>query len=443
MSGNAAKDFRGNPRGLRLRLTAALMPGMAALLLAGAPAGAQSMNEALAAAYESNPTLLAQRAQLRATEQGLPEARAGWKPTVTADAQAGVANVDNGTTTENLNPMSYGINANQPLYRGGRTAAGVSRAKNQIQAEQARLTSVEQKVLMDAATIYMDVARDRAVLELTTRNEQVLSRELRATEDRRRVGELTRTDVAQAKAREAGAIAARIQAEGKLQTSLAEYERIIGRPAEMPKAPPPLAGLPRDLQEALRLSEENNPDIRAADFQEQASQAEVRLARGEMLPTLSLNGRVEHREEFNAPDTESDSAQIMAQLSIPLYQGGGPTARTQRAKETAGQRRQQLDEARRTVRAATIAGWENLAGARARVAQFEAQVEANTTALQGTRQQARHGTRILLDVLNAEQELLDAQVSLEVARRDAYVAGLRVLSLIGRLTARDLKLNVD
>lgn len=426
-----------------LRLLAVLVGAGMMLAPASAPAPAQTLNEALAAAYETNPTLRAQRAQLRATDEGLPEARAGWRPTITAEGQAGVGTVDYGVGAEDLQPLAYGLYASQPIYRGGRTSASTSRANNIILAERARLNSVEQTILLSAATIYMDVARNLTVLELNVRSEQVLERELNATEDRFRVGELTLTDVAQARARSAGAVAGRIQAEGNLQASRAEYLRIIGRAAESPQPPPALTGLPLTLEETLIFSDENNPDVIAAKHLEDAAVDDIRYARGEMLPTLSLNSQVEHREDFSSAGSESDSARLMAQLSIPLYQGGGPSARVRRAKQVAGQRRIQQDETRRAVRAQATSGWEILAVALARVSQFEAQVEANKTALEGTREQARVGSRIVLDVLNAEQELLDAQVSLEVAKRDSFVAGLQVLASIGRLTARDLNLDVE
>ena len=425
-------------RGLFIALAGAGM-----LLPAVAPVNAQTLNDALATAYETNPTLRAQRAQLRATDEGLPEARAGWRPSVSAEGQAGVGTTDSGTGSQDLQPLSYGLFASQPLYRGGRTAAGTSRAKNIILAERAKLVSVEQAILLEAATAYMDVARDTTVLDLNVRNEQVLARELNATQDRFRVGELTLTDVAQARARSAGATAGRIQAMGDLQASRAEYVRIVGRAAESPQPPTALEGLPLTLEETMSSSNENNPDIIAARYLEQSAKDDIRFARGEMLPTLSLNGQVEHREDFGGAGSESDSASVTAQLSIPLYQGGGPSARVRRAKQVAGQRRIQLDETRRAVRAQATSSWEILAVARARVSQFESQVEANKTALEGTREQARVGSRILLDVLNAEQELLDAQVSLEVAKRDSFVAGLQVLASTGRLTARDLKLDVE
>lgn len=408
------------------------------------PASAESFSDALSAAYEGNPTLLSQRAKLRATDENLPNARSGYRPTVTASGEAGVASIDTSAGgQQDLNPLSYGLSVRQPLYRGGRTVAATSKARNLIFAERSQLHSVEQSVLLGAATAYLDVRRDTAVLELNGQSEQVLRRELNATEDRFRVGELTLTDVAQARARLAGAVAGRIQAQGNLEATRASYVRSIGQSPGTLEDPPPLDGLPTDLEEALKEMEERNPDIVAARFLEQAAEDDIRLIKGEMLPTLSLNGNLSHSEESSSPGTETDYSEVVAQVTIPLYQAGSVSARVRQAKQTASQRRIQVSEAGRAARASATAAWERLAVARARVTQFEAQVDANKTALEGTREQARVGSRILLDVLNAEQELLDAEVSLVVAERDAYVAGLEVLSAIGRLTARNLGLPVE
>jgi len=407
---------------------------------------AETLQEALASAYAENPTLQARRAQLRATDEGVPEARSGWRPTVSATGDAGVAETDSAVTpggSETQNPLTYGLSVQQPLYRGGRTVAAVSRAKNLVLAERQLLRSVEQDTLFAAATTYMNVLRDTAVVELNVKTEQVLRRELDATRDRAAVGDATRTDVAQAEARLAGAVAGRIQAVGNLETTRAEYRRVIGHPPQDLQRPPPAEGLPRSMDEAQRLAEEGNPDILSAMYLERAAQDDVRLARGELLPTLSLNGDIEHREDTVTSGTETDSASIIAQLSIPLYQAGGPSARVRRAKQVANQRRLELDEARRTVRDETTQSWEALGTARARITQLETQVRANQIALDGTREQARVGSRILLDVLNAEQELLDAQVNLVSAVSEELVAELRVLSAIGRLTARDLGLQVE
>jgi len=435
---------RGGEQKMRRSLLVATLLGAGLSWGTWQPAQGESLNDALAFAYSSNPTLLAQRAQLRATDEFLPEARSGYLPTVSASGDAGVASVDTSSSgNQNLQPLSYGLSVSQPLYSGGRTVAAVSRARNLVLAQRALLRSVEQTVLLDAATAYINVLRDTAVLDLNTGNENVLRRELNATQDRYRVGELTLTDVAQARARLAGAVAGRIQAQGDLEGARAEYVRLIGKAPENLSIPPFVGTLPSTLEETLVLVQDNNPDLLAARYQEQAAIDDIALAKGELLPTVSLDGSVTHSEELNVSGSTTDSASLIAQLNIPLYQAGGASARVRGAKQTASQRRIQVSEAERNARAVATAAWEALAVARARVSQFESQVEANKTALEGTREQARVGSRILLDVLNAEQELLDAQVSLVVARRDSFIAGLVVLTSVGQLTARDMGLPVE
>jgi TolC family type I secretion outer membrane protein len=271
----------------------------------------------------------------------------------------------------------------------------------------------------------------------------VLRRELNATEDRFRVGELTLTDVAQARARLAGAVAARIRAQGDLEASRAEYARAIGTMPGSLSLPPPIAGLPADLQDTLKALQDGNPDLIAARFEAEAARDDISLAKGELLPTLSLDGRVAHNRENSAVGVENDSASITAQLRIPLYQAGGPSSRVRQAKQTANERRIEVDEAERAAIAFATSAWQALEVALAAEDQFEAQVEANKVALEGTREQARVGSRILLDVLNAEQELLDAQVDLVLAKRTSFVARLTLLAAVGRLTARDLGLPVE
>lgn len=426
-----------------MRLLTAGLAGIATLAFGSGAARTESLSEALAAAYASNPTLVAERAQLRATDEGLAEAKSGWRPSVTATGSAGVATSDSGSGTNDLNPRSYGLSVDQPLYRGGRTIAESSRAKNLILAGRAQLRTVEQSVLLEAATAYVDVLRDSAVLELTIKSEQVLKRELDATRDRRAVGTATLTDVAQAEARVAGATARRIQALGNLESTRAVYSRVIGHPPENPQLPAPLTGLPRSLREALAVAGENSPELIDARYIEEAARDDVRLARGALLPTLSLNGDIQHSEESSFPGVETDSASVIAQLSVPLYQAGGASARVRQAKQSAAEQRIRVEEASRAVRQEATQAWEALEAARAGIVQFEIQVRANEIALGGTREQVDAGSRILLDVLNAEQELRDAQVNLVRAQRDAFVAELRLLAAIGRLTARDLALPVE
>lgn len=426
------------------RLLTAGIAGAAVLVFGQAGvARAETLAEALAAAYAGNPTLAAERAQLRATDEGLAQARSGWRPNVAATGSTGKAWSDSGTGTVDLDPLSYGLSVDQPLYRGGQTVAESSRAKNLIMAGRAQLRAVEQSVLLEAAAAYVDVLRDTAVLELNIKSEQVLKRELDATRDRRAVGATTLTDVAQAEARVAGATAGRIQALGNLESARAVYARVIGHPPQNQQQPSPLRGLPRSLREALALADERNPELIGARHVEEAARDDVRLSKGALLPTLSLNGQVQHSEESSSPDTETDSASVTAQLRVPLYQAGGASARVRQAKQSAVQQRIRVEEASRAVDQEVTQAWEALDAARAGITQFEIQVGANEIALGGTRQQARYGSRILLDVLNAEQELRDAQVNLVRAQRDAFVAELRLLAAVGRLTARDLALPVE
>ena len=427
-----------------LRRASSLVCAGLALVLGAVPASAETLTEALAAAYANNPTLEAERAQLRATDEGLAEARSGYRPTVTATASAGVVESDSNISgSQTLNPVTYGVGVQQPLYRGGRTIAGTSQAKNAILGERERLRSVEQSVLLEAATAYMDVLRDIAVVELTVKNEQVLRRDLEATRDRASVGDATRTDVSQAEARLAGAIAGRIQAQGTLEGSRAVYRRIVGRLPEGLVEPQLADALPVSLDETMALAEQNNPDLLAAQYAQSAAGDEIDLARGEMLPTLTLNGAIEHREDSVAPGSEIDSMSVIAQLTIPLYEAGGPSARVRRAKHVEAQRQYQSEAARRGVMEQATRAWQGLESARAAVDQFQIQVQASEIALGGTRQQARVGSRSILDVLNAEQELLDAQVNLVRARAGSIVAQLQVLAAVGRLNARDMALPVE
>ncbi len=428
-------------------------PGVVAVVLCSLAAGywsppvaAQTLEKAMVSAYQNNPTLRAQRARLRATDEGLAEARSGWRPTVSASGEIGQSYVDSSASASGsytLNPQAYGLNVQQPLFRGGRTVAATSRAKNLILGERAQLHSVEQAIMLGAGTAYMDVLRAGAVLVLNVKNEQVLRRELDATRDRRSVGDATQTDVSQAEARLAQAVAGRIQAQGDLDSNRATYRRVTGIAAQTPAQPTPLTGLPVTLQVSLDQAEENNPDLLRARYLEQAARNDISAANGELLPTISLEGSLQHSEESSSPGVEVDSASVIATLTVPLYQAGGASARARRAKQSAAQRRIEVIEARQIVREDATLSWQTLETARARVTQFKIQVNANEIALAGTRQEAQHGLRILLDVLNAEQELLDAQVNLVRAERDSYVAGLQLLAAVGRLTARDLGLPVE
>lgn len=449
---------RANERPTMLRF-----PSLKIMLLAGAAltvvtgARAQTMEDALSAAYRTNPSLLAQRAALRAVDETVPQALSAWRPTVTLSGSLGKAHDTQRNTTTATNgsgaqsttvidryrtPDLANLSVSQPLYRGGRTLAATSQAENNVQRGRALLHSSEQTVLLDAATAYANLLSQQATVDLNVNNQQVLERQLQATRDRFSVGEVTRTDVAQAEARLEQAKASRIQAEGNLISSRATYEKIIGTPAPSRAAPAPApANLPGSEGEA-RNGAANFPDFIAAKFTEKAAADAVDLVLGEKLPTVSLAGSLSRNTEATTRGVQQDQMQVALQVSVPLYQAGEPDARARASKQTASQRRLDTATSQRLAVENALKNYEALNTARARIVSFEAQIRSSQIALEGVEQEARVGLRTVLDVLNAEQDVFSARVNLVTAQRDETVAGYTLASSIGRLTAMDLNLPV-
>jgi outer membrane protein len=417
------------------------------------PAHAQTLEDALAQAYHSNPTLLAQRAQVRAVDEQVPQALSNWRPTVTFTAEAGKSLVETeaknnsvATTlrnTENRTPRTLELAVSQPLFRGFRTVAETERAESLVLAERARLGVIEQTVLRNAVTAFLDVVREQAVLELTVGNEQVLERQLEAAQDRFEVGEVTRTDVSQAEARLAGATAERILAAGTLESARATYQRVIGEmPGTLLAPQAPEDALPMSLDEAIEMARESNPAVVAASYHEKAANDNVDLIEGELLPTLSLDGDLSRTQDVSGRASEIDSVSVTATLTVPIYQSGSVFSRVREAKQLASRRRVEIDEAMRDAVQLAITAWEELTTARARVVSFQKEADSNTIALEGTQQEATAGLRTVLDILDAEQELLNSRVDLVRARRDVVVGSYRLLEAVGGLTARYLNLPV-
>lgn len=426
------------------RMARATLPAMAlAFGLGLSPAQAQSLPDALAQAYQSNPTLDAARAQLRATDELIPQAKSGFLPTISADGSVGRNVQKNGPSDTYWTEKSVSADIVQPIFRGGRTVASLSRAEALVQAQRATLQATEQSVLLAAAQAYCDVVRDEAVLQLTVNNEQVLKRQLEAANDRFRVGEITRTDVSQSESRLALSMSNRIAAEGALNASRATFARLIGAVPQGLKQPAALTGLPASLDATIALAEQNNPQVLAAKFGERAADKAVDVVAGELLPTVSVVGS--YSRTWDRPGTlgDLDSGSIVARVSIPIYEAGGTTARVREAKQTASQRRIQVDEATRAARETGIRAWEALSTARASIKSRNEQVRAANIALEGVRQEATVGSRTVLDTLDAEQELLNAQVELVRAQRDEVVASFQVMSAIGQLSVGSLGLGVQ
>ncbi len=421
-----------------------LPAGVALLTLSGFEAQAETLFEAMAAAYANNPTLDAQRAQLRATDENVAQAVSGWRPTVTLSGDVGWQRQEiNNLGANNNTPKNISVSVSQPVYNGGTTVSQTNSAEANVQAGRENLHATEQTVLLQAVTVYMDVLRDQAVVQLNRNSEQVLKRQLEAAQDRFRVGEITRTDVAQAEARLSRATADRVQAEGFLISSRASYERVVGRaPGEL-DPPPPLPPLPVSEDEARATAVAENPNLRAARFTEQASAADVETARGGLLPTVSLSASLAHGDDTSSTVDESDTAKITANVSVPLYQSGAQYSAVRQARQVNSQRRIQIEENRRSVLESVVQSWEQLTTAKARIVSRREQVRANEIALDGVIQEAAVGSRTTLDILDAEQELLDSRVALVRAERDEYVAAYSLQSSVGRLTAQQLGLQAD
>jgi outer membrane protein len=427
----------------------------AVLLVAGSPALAQTLTEALAYAYQNNPQLLAQRAALRATDEEVPQALSNWRPTVNLTAQAGfnrsaVTANDTLTGTPSTEYRSFisrsvQLQAVQPIYRGGRTEAATKRAIKDVQAARAQTLSTETTVFTNVVTAFLDVVRDQNLLEVARNNEQVLRRQLEATRDRFRVGEVTRTDVAQAEAALAQAIAQRITAEGTLETSRSRYTRAVGHPPERLIMPSERPALPATREEALELAATDNFDVISAMFTEASARDNVDLIRGQLLPQVSITGSLGRNisPTVTTTGTRTDTASLVAQMTVPLYEAGTIYAQTRQAEQTVGQRRSQVDIARRTAVQLAEQSWQQLQAARASIASFVAGVRSAQIALEGTQQEALVGSRTVLDVLIAEQQLFTSQSSLVGAQHDAALAEYTLVAAIGRLIAPALKLPVE
>ena len=427
-----------------------LAAGVSLLTVAAAPAGAQSLSDALASAYANNPQLLAERAQLRVVDESVPKALSGWRPTVQVTGSAG----NTRSQIETINgislpggalyqaPYQYGLSVAEPLYQGGRTVAQTHEALHQVAAEQAHLASVEQSVLLSAVTDYLNVVEAQATLDLTISNQHVFEKQREATIDRFQVGEVTRTDVAQSDSALAQAIAQRQQADGALQVARAAYERDVGSPPGMLTAPTDTVALPASKEEALALASSNNPDVVAAQYNRVAAEDDVKVVRSQLLPSLSLNASVARTNDELFETIRVNSESVTAQLTVPLYESGSVYADTRAAKQTVEVRVSQFDQARLQATESASAAWEQLKETSANVASFESQIKANILALQGVQQESLVGERTVLDVLNAEQALFQSQVSLVQAQHDEFVAKYSLVAAVGRLTAGSLGLAV-
>jgi outer membrane protein len=407
--------------------------------------GTTTLTAALVLAYQNNPQLNAERARQRATDENVPQALSGYRPTVTATADVDAQYIDSQSSTGNVRgttfPRGFGATVTQTLFNGLRTGNRTRQAEGQVFAGAEALRVLEQQVLLDAATAYMNVLRDTAILDLQRRNVEVLEEQLRQTRDRFNVGEVTRTDVAQAESRLAAARSTALAAESTLATSRATYRRVIGvEPAGLTPGMPVDRLSPRTLPGAVAQGLAENPSVISAMYGVDVQTLQVKINEGALYPTLTVQASAQQRYDTSPVTQRTFTATAVAQLTIPVYQGGTEYSLIRQSKETLSQQRLTLELQRDQTRANVVAAWGALEASKAQIQAAQAQVTAAEIALNGVREEARVGQRTTLDVLNAQQELVNARVSLVTAQRDRVVNSYTLLSTVGRLSPTVLRL---
>jgi outer membrane protein len=418
-----------------------------ALLLAASPAGADTLEEAWATAYQTNPGLSAKRAELKITDEQITMAQSHWQPDI--NATAGVGKLYDRTpanpmlpASDSLTPRSYGVEIVQPVFRGFRTVAETEAAQKQAKAQAARFQAAEQQLFLNVAAAYLDIVRDQSVLDLNRHNEDVLDRQHKETQKRFELGEVTRTDVLQAQARDEGAKTGFIQAEGQLANDRAAYMRFVGTPPGTLNAPVLAFAQPKSLDELIDAAVARNPAVIAASYTRDQADSETGASKGNLLPEINLVGSATRGwEQSNFIPGQQDQAQIMLQMTIPLYRAGTDYSKIRSSEQKVLARRMELEDVRLAVRQSATEAWQALATARAAVASEQAQIDAAALALAGVQKESKAGTRTTLDILNAEQELLAAKVGLVQAKRDESVAIMQIKAATGALTADALHMS--
>ena len=414
-----------------------------------APALGDTIEAALVRAYQNNPQLNAQRAIVRSTDENVPQALSGYRPKVAVTASAGYQYTDAQSSAFGSSvdfhgaqvTASAGGTVSQTLYNGNQTANKTRAAESQVSGAREGLRVLEQTVLLTGATIYMDYLRDAAILEVQRSNTRVLEQTLKQTQDRFNVGEVTRTDVAQSEAQLAAGKTQQLTAEANLTTTRANFRRIIGNePEALAPGSPVDRFLPKTLPTAVELSLIENPNVTAAMFGIDVSYLQVKVNEGALLPTVTAVASIQEAYQPAITTPRQLLTSAIAQFNVPLYQGGAEYSLIRQSKETLSQQRLNLELTRDQTRANTVTAWGQLVAGKAQVASAQSQVTASEIALNGVREEAKAGQRTTLDILNAQQALVNARVALVTAQHDRVVASYAVLSAVGRLSPQVLRL---
>ena len=411
----------------------------------------ETIEHALAQTYETNPQINAQRAFSRANDENVPQALSGYRPKVAVTASGGYAygSTDQGvpggpssTFSGASRPRTFGATVSQTLFNGYQTANRTRAAEQQTFSGREGLRIIEQNVLLSAATIYMDYLRDAAVLSVNASNVRVLETTLAQTKERNKFGDVTRTDVAQAGAQLASGRTQEKAAEASLAITRGNYRRIVGvDPSNLLAASPVDRLIPKTYKAADEIALAENPNVTAANFGVDVSFLQVKINEGALFPTITFQANVQQSYEPAVTVSKAFSAQALAQIVVPIYQGGAEYSLIRQSKETLVQQRLSLNQVRDQVRSTLVQSWAQLVATRSQVGSASEQVRESETALDGVRNEARVGQRTTLDVLNAQQALVNARVALVVAQHDRVVASYAVVAAIGRLSPPLLNLN--
>ncbi|MBR0753741.1 TolC family outer membrane protein [Bradyrhizobium jicamae] len=427
-----------------------LVTGAAVAVLLSAAMGptpvlADTIDAALVRAYQNNPQLNAQRAFVRAQDEGVPQALSGYRPKVNIQASGGALYQDVTSSgirvNGNLVPASVGITATQTLYNGQVTANRVRGAESTTSGAREGLRNIEQNVLFTAASTYMDYLRDSAIVEVQRSNTRVLEQTLKQTQDRFNVGEVTRTDVAQSEAQLAAGRTQQLTAESNLTTTRSKFRQVIGNePQNLAPGSPVDRFLPATLAAAVELGLTQNPQVTAAMFGVDVNFLTVKINEGALFPTVGLQVSAQQANDQQLSVQKNFTASALVQVNVPVYNGGAEYSLIRQSKESLAQQRLVLEQTRDQARANVVTAWGQLVAGKAQVASAQAQVTASEIALNGVREEAKAGQRTTLDVLNAQQALVNARNALVTAQHDRVVASYSVLQAVGRLSPQVLNL---
>jgi outer membrane protein len=446
-------------RGLREKIRLLTVAGAAVIVGCCSNASADTLEWALVQAYQNNPSLNAQRAALRAADESVPQALSGYRPKLSVTAAAGYNyfsevnkavnqqvfpnSVNYTSIGESLPTRQFGATATQTLFNGFQTANRTRQAESQVAGARETLRVTEQQVLLDAATSYMNLLRDQAILDLNRRNVEVLTEQLKQTRDRFNVGEVTRTDVAQAESRLAAGRSSLLGAQSNYVTSQANYRRVIGvDPGRLNPGTPVDRLSPATLARAIVEGQTQSPSVLAAMYGVDVAELAVKVSEGALYPNVGLTATYTQSYDTQPQSLRLTNVSILGQVTVPIYQGGTEYSAIRQNKETLGQQRLNLDVNRDQARATVVQNWGQLDAAKAQIEATTAQVNAAEIALNGVREEARVGQRTTLDVLNAQQELVNARVALVTAQHDRVVASYALLAAVGGLSMQHLGLNV-